>query len=524
MHDTAHKIAKKFFELYWNSNFNTVAELGSYDVNGSLRSVKPIGSNYIGLDLDAGPSVDIVIDDPGNLPLPDSHCDCVVASSVLEHDRFFWQSFLELCRITKPGGFIYINCPSNGDVHRYPADYWRFYPDAARGLVDWAKAKSFEVNLVESFVAERIDDQWNDFVAVFQRGAVSPRNDQHLLSNHFECNNVYLFDATELVRPENRTQDRRLLDLKRDELQILHKNEKATTAVNPADLAAVQVTEINQRLGNINHLQHFLGAALDREFPVVRSLLNKLDMEIQSGALHSKLQELLQRVIEVSQVSTDMQAIAHSHADQFNIAHSQSSTENVRLNNANNTLLEKMTSAEQELALAQSRLLQSNANLLEAEAVANRAEEKRTLLEHENTKLLGQLALQRAAYDSSILDNKRLAELQTEAKTKIAFTEEQIASLHDRLLKLDDDDRMMRCRSDELQKTYARSQFENGKLQGHMAALNIRNHDQAQQLLAFAGVEAKLASANAQLETLTHLQNEYRKFGLFKRVFFGRGN
>jgi hypothetical protein len=96
-----------------------VVKLGSQDVNGTFRGALPKGCSYIGIDMEPGKNVDLVYRGT-HIALPDGAADVTVASSVFEHDPIFWMTFLELCRITKPGGFIYINAPSNGVVHRHP--------------------------------------------------------------------------------------------------------------------------------------------------------------------------------------------------------------------------------------------------------------------------------------------------------------------------------------------------------------------------------------------------------------------
>jgi glycosyltransferase involved in cell wall biosynthesis/SAM-dependent methyltransferase len=171
MHQTALKYAKLFFETYCeidNSEKYSIVEIGSQDVNGSLRDVAPSGFNYIGLDFVEGKGVDIVIDDPYKIPLPDGYADIVVTSSCFEHSEFFWLAFLEIVRILKPGGYIYMNAPSNGMYHKYPVDCWRFYPDSGNALAAWARRSGYSLELIESFIGERSnEDIWNDFVAVF---------------------------------------------------------------------------------------------------------------------------------------------------------------------------------------------------------------------------------------------------------------------------------------------------------------------------------------------------------------------
>ncbi|MFZ0435728.1 MAG: class I SAM-dependent methyltransferase [Chthoniobacterales bacterium] len=149
-------------------------EIGSMNVNGSLRDVSPSGVRYTGVDMAAGPGVDHVVSAGSPLPFPDASFDVAMTSSTFEHDVCFWESFVECLRVLRPGGFLYVNAPSNHGVHRYPLDCWRFYPDAGIALVAWAKRKGVDADLVESFVADPLNESWADFVAVFRRSSSSP--------------------------------------------------------------------------------------------------------------------------------------------------------------------------------------------------------------------------------------------------------------------------------------------------------------------------------------------------------------
>lgn len=173
MHDTAHIHAKLFVENYVNllgksSSRLNVAEIGSYDVNGGLKSLFQ-GVDYVGLDVIEGPGVDVVMQDSLEIPLDSNSVDVVISSSMFEHADFFWVSFLEMVRVCRPGGLIYICAPANGDFHRYPRDSWRFYPDASLALRDWAIRNGSELELLESFVARPAESGWSDFVAIFQK-------------------------------------------------------------------------------------------------------------------------------------------------------------------------------------------------------------------------------------------------------------------------------------------------------------------------------------------------------------------
>lgn len=173
MHESAMKYGKKFFESYCLEDFSgkIIVDVGAQDVNGSLRQFCPVGAQYIGVDFVEGKGVDVVIDDPYALPFENESVDVVVCSSVFEHSEFFWLLFLECIRIIKPTGLIYLNMPSNGMVHRYPIDGWRFYPDSGLSLAKWARHNSYNSVLLESFIGEKTGDNlgegmWNDCVAV----------------------------------------------------------------------------------------------------------------------------------------------------------------------------------------------------------------------------------------------------------------------------------------------------------------------------------------------------------------------
>jgi SAM-dependent methyltransferase len=171
MHQSAVFYARRFFETYCPASSSTgltIAEIGSQNVNGSLREVAPAGAKYIGLDFVDGAGVDIVIADPYVLPLPDASVDVVVSSSCFEHSEFFWLVFLEAMRILKPSGLFYLNAPSNGYFHRYPVDCWRFYPDSGHALAAWGRRNGYDPMLLESFTGQRSqNDPWHDFVAIF---------------------------------------------------------------------------------------------------------------------------------------------------------------------------------------------------------------------------------------------------------------------------------------------------------------------------------------------------------------------
>jgi SAM-dependent methyltransferase len=107
-----------------------VVDLGSAAVNGSYRELFGDKTEYIGLDLESGPGVDMVLADPYRLPFADASIDLVVSGQMLEHCPNFWRVFTEISRVLKTEGLAFIIAPSAGPIHRYPVDCYRFYPDS----------------------------------------------------------------------------------------------------------------------------------------------------------------------------------------------------------------------------------------------------------------------------------------------------------------------------------------------------------------------------------------------------------
>lgn len=174
MHDTALITGKILSETYGKPGY-TVVDIGGLDVNGSLRSFfVEKGMNYICIDIESHPSVDIVIEPGKKLPFANASIDLIVSTSCFEHDPCFWLTFREMSRILKFGGYIYVNAPSNGAYHEHPGDNWRFYSDAGQALAYWSgyqihQEEVFPMKVVETFHVLPLDDVWIDFVCIWTR-------------------------------------------------------------------------------------------------------------------------------------------------------------------------------------------------------------------------------------------------------------------------------------------------------------------------------------------------------------------
>lgn len=169
MHPSAYVLGGTFLGLNGRAG-QRILEIGSANVNGSLRDHQPEGSTWIGVDQAEGAGVDVV-GSSHELPFEDGSFDLVVSTSCLEHDPLFWITFLEVARVLRPGALAYLNVPAKGPYHAHPVDCWRFYPDSGAALALWARRSGREMHLVETFAAgSRGHQEWIDLALVFVRG------------------------------------------------------------------------------------------------------------------------------------------------------------------------------------------------------------------------------------------------------------------------------------------------------------------------------------------------------------------
>lgn len=107
-----------------------IIEIGSYDVNGSLRSVieslNPF--EYVGVDLKEGPGVDVVCSAEDVLKCFEKESfDVVISTEMIEHVKDWRKVISNIKNICKFGGIIFISTRSLGfPYHPSPTDFWRF--------------------------------------------------------------------------------------------------------------------------------------------------------------------------------------------------------------------------------------------------------------------------------------------------------------------------------------------------------------------------------------------------------------
>jgi SAM-dependent methyltransferase len=315
MHDTAFHIGTLAMNIYADLAHGSIAEIGSRAVNGSLRENALPTTRYVGVDIEDGEGVDLISRPGEPLPLDDSSFDLVIATSVFEHDPCFWMTFLEMCRVAKDGGYIYISAPSNGVIHRYPQDNWRFYPDSGRALAQWAVSQGVHVALVESFIADRDADIWNDFVAVFRKGRITKALPNVFIHEHVRCANVITWKSPEVLKSRDEPED-----------MILLKKAKAEAAetAEAAGALARRVEKVEQRRDSLEHEIEVLREERKRwgrEVSEATQAADRIrnDLALKDSELRQRQEEIEQTRLELASASAELKEL-RSRAERLEAA------------------------------------------------------------------------------------------------------------------------------------------------------------------------------------------------------------
>lgn len=119
---------------------------GSSKYKDEILKINKVKS-YTGLDFIKNPTVDIVADLNGKLPIKNNMFDTAICISVLEHLLEPEAALKEIGRILKPGSYLLFSTPWIFPYHAVPSDYYRF----SRQAVEYLLRKSgFEIVYLSS--------------------------------------------------------------------------------------------------------------------------------------------------------------------------------------------------------------------------------------------------------------------------------------------------------------------------------------------------------------------------------------
>jgi SAM-dependent methyltransferase len=109
--DPYHAVLSEFISLSEQAPCPSILEIGSRNVSGiTRRNLFSHCSDYIGFDVLAGDGVDIVGDAHKlSESFPLEHFDFVYSISVFEHLLFPWKAVLEINKVMKPEGYVFVS-------------------------------------------------------------------------------------------------------------------------------------------------------------------------------------------------------------------------------------------------------------------------------------------------------------------------------------------------------------------------------------------------------------------------------
>jgi SAM-dependent methyltransferase len=166
-----------WFITAYVENGDKVLDVGSRQAGRNSKTYKQVLLNhrdaeYLGMDVQDGENVDLVVKDPYNwTEIEDETYDVVICGQVFEHVEFFWEVFKEMVRVLKPGGYICLIAPSLQKMHT-DVDCWRFLPDGMRALAKWGNVKLLKTDCYRPsyrFVFYEGKPRINDTYGVFQK-------------------------------------------------------------------------------------------------------------------------------------------------------------------------------------------------------------------------------------------------------------------------------------------------------------------------------------------------------------------
>jgi len=147
MHQTSYAEMSAVFDRYFKTykeNVINIVDLGSMDINGSYKPLIPPNWKYVGVDIAPGRNVDLIMPSKYIIPIAENSVEILISGQCFEHVDKPWELIKDVYRVLSPSGMCVITAPAKCAIHEYPKDYWRFYPDGMRVILESAGFRVIE--------------------------------------------------------------------------------------------------------------------------------------------------------------------------------------------------------------------------------------------------------------------------------------------------------------------------------------------------------------------------------------------
>lgn len=143
--DPFHAVFREFVCLSKQEPSPSILEIGSRNVaHITRRSLFSHSADYVGFDILPGDGVDVVGDAHKlSESFPLEHFDFIYSISVFEHLLFPWKVVLEINKVIKLNGYVFVATHPAWPEHELPWDFWRFPCNGFRALFN--KYTGFEI-------------------------------------------------------------------------------------------------------------------------------------------------------------------------------------------------------------------------------------------------------------------------------------------------------------------------------------------------------------------------------------------
>lgn len=136
--DPYHLNFQAFINQANDSDRPEILEIGSRNVMGNLRKHMFLNyGEYVGFDIHLGENVDVVGDvHQLSKYFVKERFDFVYSISVFEHLAMPWKAILEINKVMKEGGLLFIATHPTWPPHELPWDFWRYNEGAFKVLLN----------------------------------------------------------------------------------------------------------------------------------------------------------------------------------------------------------------------------------------------------------------------------------------------------------------------------------------------------------------------------------------------------
>ena len=151
-------------------------EVGSknYGNTQDFRKLFADKGEYVGVDMEDGPGVDVVLDMTDDFEKIDTTLSgrrfaTIICLSVLEHCEQPFKMAENLTRLLDQNGWICIGVPFSWKIHAYPSDFWRFTPEGVRKLfpgIDFNLGQALAATSKENEF-QKLDDEFGKITFSF---------------------------------------------------------------------------------------------------------------------------------------------------------------------------------------------------------------------------------------------------------------------------------------------------------------------------------------------------------------------